>query len=76
MRKFLQSWKSWSNYFGEFYDASAQCPDDVVACAVFSAPSLGCVERFPLRQRTLERFSRIDHFDLEIKHQTSNIKHL
>jgi argininosuccinate synthase len=41
----------------------------------FQRTELGCAERCPLRQRTLQRFSRIDHFDLEIKHQTSNIKH-
>jgi hypothetical protein len=42
----------------------------------FQRTELGCAERFPLRQRMLQRFLRIDHFDLEIKNETSNIKHL
>jgi hypothetical protein len=46
MPKFLQSWKNWSNYFGEFYDTSAHYFDEVVACAVFSAPSLAAPRDF------------------------------
>src|SRR5947207_13206192 len=73
MRRFLQSWKSWSNYFGEFYDASANYRDDVVACGVFSAPSSTAPRNFRSDSGRYSAFreSITLIWKSNIKHQTS-----
>src|SRR5947207_11995443 len=75
MRRFLQSWKNWSNYFGEFYDASAHYRDDVVACGVFSAPSSTAPRNFRSDSGRYSAFreSITLIWKSNIKHRTSNI---